>query len=97
MLQGSKSSKKKKKPYNKSTGRNYKKDYEQFQSSEKAKKDRASRNAARRKMTKAGKVKKGDGKDVDHKVPLSKGGSNKKSNLRVTSRSKNRAKKAKKK
>lgn len=57
---------KKRKPYNKSTGRNYKRDYAKFQSSEKAKKDRASRNAARSKMAKAGKVKKGDGKDVHH-------------------------------
>jgi 5-methylcytosine-specific restriction endonuclease McrA len=32
---------------------------------------------------KEGKVKKGDGKVVDHKKPLSKGGSNSRSNLRV--------------
>ena len=44
-------------------------------------------------MKKAGKVRKGDGKDVDHKKPLSKGGSNKKSNLRVTSKKKNRSRK----
>lgn len=56
----------KRKPYNKSTGRNYKRDYAKFQSSDKAKKDRASRNAARAKMKKAGKVSKGDGKDVHH-------------------------------
>lgn len=83
---------KSKKPYNKSTGRNYKSDYKKFQSSTKAKKDRAARNTARRKMEKAGKVRKGDNKDVDHKKPLSKGGTNAKKNLRVTSRSKNRAK-----
>lgn len=40
---------------------------------------------------KAGKVSKGDGKDVDHKVPLSKGGNNNMSNLRVTSRAANRS------
>ena len=34
-------------------------------------------------MEKAGKVSKGDGKHVDHKTPLSKGGSNDKRNLRV--------------
>jgi 5-methylcytosine-specific restriction endonuclease McrA len=34
-------------------------------------------------MEKAGKVHKGDGKAVDHKRPLSKGGSNERSNLRV--------------
>ena len=33
----------------------------------------------------------GDGKDVAHKKPLSKGGSNKRSNLKVTSKSKNRS------
>jgi 5-methylcytosine-specific restriction endonuclease McrA len=40
---------------------------------------------------KAGKVKTGDGKDLDHKVPLSKGGSNKPSNLRVSTPSANRS------
>lgn len=42
-------------------------------------------------MEKAGKVRKGDGKDVDHKTPLSKGGTTTKSNLRVVSRSNNRS------
>lgn len=54
-------------------------------------KNRTKRNAARATLAKAGKVRKGDGKDVDHKRPLSKGGSNKRSNLRVQSKSKNRA------
>jgi hypothetical protein len=54
-------------------------------------KDRVARNAARRAMVKAGRAKKGDGKDVDHKNgnPTD----NRKSNLSVVSRSKNRAKK----
>jgi len=34
-------------------------------------------------MEKAGKVHKGDGKAVDHIKPLSKGGSNDRSNMRV--------------
>jgi 5-methylcytosine-specific restriction endonuclease McrA len=51
----------------------------------------AQRLAARRVAVKAGKVKTGDGKDLDHKVPLSKGGSNKPSNLRVSTPSKNRS------
>ena len=54
-------------------------------------KDRVARNAARRAMVRAGRAKKGDGKDVDHKNgnPTD----NRKSNLSVVSRSKNRAKK----
>ena len=42
-------------------------------------------------MIKAGKAKKGDGKDVDHKVPLSKGGLNALYNLRSVSPSINRS------
>lgn len=42
-------------------------------------------------MEKAGKVHKGDGKDVDHKTPLSKGGSTNRSNLRVVPASVNRS------
>ena len=54
-------------------------------------KDRAKRNKARRDMMAEGKVSKGDGKDVDHKTPLSKGGGTSRSNLRVTSKSANRS------
>jgi len=43
-------------------------------------------------MASAGKVSKGDGKEVDHKKPLSKGGSTAKSNLRVVSKAVNRKK-----
>jgi hypothetical protein len=42
-------------------------------------------------MVKAGKAHKGDGKDVDHKTPLSKGGSTDRSNLRVVPASENRS------
>jgi 5-methylcytosine-specific restriction endonuclease McrA len=52
---------------------------------------RVKQNAARRQMMKEGLVRKGDGKDVDHKKPLHKGGSNKRSNLRVLPKSLNRA------
>lgn len=55
------------------------------------KKKRALRNKARRKLMKEGVVRKGDGKDVDHKKPLSKGGSNGRSNLRAVPASKNRS------
>ncbi len=71
--------------------RNYRKEYDNYQGTEQQKKNRAKRNAARREMEKAGKVSKGDGKDVAHKKPLAKGGSNKKSNLTVSSKSKNRS------
>ena len=54
------------------------------------KKKRAMRNAARRQLEREGLVHKGDGKDVDHKVPLKRGGTNSRSNLRVVSKEKNR-------
>ena len=47
--------------------RNYRKEYDNYHKSSTQKKRRASRNTARAKMVKAGKAKKGDGKDVDHK------------------------------
>ena len=72
----------------KKSKRNYKKEYARDHASAKAKKDRAKRNAANKKL------KPGKGKEVDHKKPLSKRGSNKKSNLRVVSRSTNRKKAA---
>jgi hypothetical protein len=65
--------------------------YEKYHATPKAKKERAARNAARRDAEKAGRVSKGDGKEVHHKKALSNGGSNAPSNLEVTSRYKNRA------
>lgn len=53
------------------------------------KKRRAQRNAARRKMEKAGKVHKGDGKDVAHKN--NNPHDNRRSNLAVQSKAKNRS------
>ena len=53
-------------------------------------KKRMANNAARREAMEKGLVKKGDGKDVDHKKPLDKGGTNAPANLRVTSASTNR-------
>lgn len=53
-------------------------------------KHRDASNAARATLMKEGKVHKGDGKDVHHVKPLRSGGSNARSNLRVTSASKNR-------
>ena len=78
--------------------RNYRREFDNYHSSEKQKKRRAKRNTARRRMEKAGRVSKGDGKDVDHKDGNPK--NNSKSNLRVKSKSSNRSfkrtKKAKK-
>ncbi len=71
--------------------RNYKEEYKHFHSKPDEKKRRAGRNAARRKMAAAGKVKKGDGKDVHHKDGNAL--NNKRKNLRVESKSKNRARK----
>ena len=70
--------------------RNYKKEYENYQSTEEQKKKRAKRNAARRKAMREGKVKKGDGMDVAHKKALDKGGKNS-DGTKVESRSRNRS------
>lgn len=78
-------------PSSKSYVRDLKTEYKVSQSSEKEKKNRAKRNAARRRAEAAGKVSKGDDKEVDHKRPLSKGGSNSKSNCRVTTTASNRS------
>ena len=68
--------------------RDYKKEYKDYHSKPEQKKNRAARNKARREMG----LKVGDPREVDHKKPLSKGGSNAKSNLRVVSRTTNRKK-----
>ena len=69
--------------------RNYRKEYDSYHKSSTQKKKRASRNTARSKMVKAGKAKKGDGKDVHHKDGNAL--NNKKSNLSVVSARKNRS------
>lgn len=60
-----------------------------YNSQPEQKKRRAQRNAARAKMMKAGKVRKGDGKDVAHKDNNT--GNNSRSNLAVQSKAKNRS------
>lgn len=69
--------------------RNYKREYALYHSKPEQKKNRASRNTARRRAEKAGRVSKGDGKDVDHKDGNPRNNSQK--NLRVMSKSTNRA------
>jgi len=71
--------------------RDYRREYDNYQGKPEQIKNRAKRNAARAEMVKAGRAHKGDGKDVDHKQPLSKGGSTSRSNLRVVAVHKNRA------
>ena len=75
----------------KRTAAGVKHEYEKFQSSAKAKAERASRNSARRSAIRSGRVSKGDGKDIDHKDSNPK--HNSASNLRVVSKATNRGKK----
>jgi len=69
--------------------RNYKKEYKNYHSSSEQKKKRASRNTARAKLVKLGKVKKGDAKDVSHRNGNPK--DNKTKNLGVSTKNKNRS------
>lgn len=69
--------------------RNYKKEYDNYQGTPAQRKRNDARKAARRKMEAAGKVRKGDGKDVDHKNGNPKDNSMK--NLRVTTKKANRS------
>jgi len=70
------------------TKRNYAKEYREFHGRPAQIKARSERNQARAAMG----LKVGDKREVDHKTPLSKGGSNSKRNLRVVSRATNRRK-----
>ena len=67
--------------------RDYRREY--ATESKARRKQRALRNAARRKLMREGLVKKGDGKDVNHISPLSKGGGNSRRNLNVVPKRKN--------
>ena len=71
--------------------RDYSREYEKYHGTPEQKKKRADRNKARRQAEKKGQVKKGDGKDVDHKKPMRDGGKTTEGNTRVRSRSANRA------
>lgn len=77
-------------PYKDPKDRKYSGAAAAYQAQPEQKKNRAARNAARAKMMKAGKVRKGDGKDVAHKVAFDKGGGNKQG-VRVESASANRS------
>lgn len=69
--------------------RDYRKEYDNYQGTPAQRKRNDARKAARRKLVSAGKVKKGDGNDVHHKDGNPK--NNKKSNLAVTTKAKNRS------
>lgn len=75
--------------------RDYKKEYTATHGTPKGKADRASRNRARYKAMKAGKVSKGDGKEIDHKDFNPRNNSS--SNLRVVDKKTNRKKQPKRK
>ncbi len=73
--------------------RDYQKEYKATHGTAKGKKDRAARNKARALMEKKGRVKKGDGKEVDH-INFNPR-NNSESNLRVVSKKTNRTKQPK--
>jgi len=68
--------------------RDYEQEYRDYHGKPEQIKERAQRNAARRKLG----LKRGDGKEADHKNPISNGGSNNSNNLRAVSRDTNRKK-----
>jgi len=78
-------------PYMKNGKRNYKLENELYNSRPEQRHNRSLRTIARNQAIKEGRVSRGDGKDLDHIKPLSKGGSNSRSNTRVTSESRNRS------
>lgn len=71
--------------------RDYKKEVAKYTSKPAVVKKREEQNKARALFEKEGIVHKGDGKDVDHKQALSKGGTNDRSNLRAVPASQNRS------
>ena len=71
--------------------RDYKRENRLYNSKPNEIRKRVLRNQARREMMELGLVHKGDNKDVDHRRPLSKGGTGSRSNLRVRSAHSNRS------
>ena len=74
--------------------RDYKKEYEEYHKTSEQKRRRAQRNAARREAERDGKVRKGDGREVDHRAANRKGNLDN-SKVRVVSKKTNRAKQPK--
>lgn len=78
-------------PFMKNGKRDYKRENDLYNSKPEQRKNRSERTVARNQANADGRTSKGDGKDLDHRVPLSKGGTSNKSNLRVVSKSANRS------
>lgn len=78
-------------PYMIDGHRDYKRENELYNSKPAQIKARTERTETRRADNAAGITHKGDGKDIDHIKPLSKGGKNVASNERVVSASQNRS------
>jgi 5-methylcytosine-specific restriction endonuclease McrA len=71
--------------------RDYRRENIEYNSKPEQIKKRSERTTARRQANADGTMHKGDGLNLDHRVPLSKGGSNAKSNLRVVSEGANKS------
>ena len=78
-------------PYMKNGKRDYKRENELYNSKPEQRKNRSERTMARREANESGVTRKGDNTNLDHRVPLSKGGTSAKSNLRVVSESRNKS------
>jgi hypothetical protein len=70
--------------------RDYKKEYREYHGTAEQREHRSNRNKARRLMIKKGRVREGDGQEVDHKDGNPK--NNHPSNLQIMSRTANRRK-----
>jgi hypothetical protein len=70
--------------------RDYDKEYREYHGKPEQRKNRAARNRARRLMIKRGRVRKGDGMEVDHQDSNPR--NNHQSNLKIMSRRANRKK-----
>jgi len=78
-------------PYMKNGKRDYKRENALYNSRPEIRKRRSERTIARNQAIAEGRVKRGDGKELDHIVPLSRGGSLDRSNTRVVSSTSNRS------
>ena len=74
--------------------RNFRKEYDEYQGTTEQKRRRAQRNAARRKAMREGRVKKGDGKEIDH-LGFNRRGKLDNSKVRVVSKKTNRSRQPK--